>query len=149
MTAVMDLNNPAHPSHSNHVISTNGRYARRIFHHESPLFESTVQNLVMDWNREITEQCGFIDSEQDIWYINNLHEKPRMNFLMDDVQTINTLEHIFNKLKRDVLGIFHTHPNNVPWPSPRDIVGWPNPKLKWRYFIVTGKDVLEWELVDD
>ena len=145
---MVDLNDPAHPAHSNHVISTKGRMARRVWHHESPLFESTKQNLLLDWNREIVEQCGFIDSEQDIWYVKNMHEKPRTNFLMDDIQTANILDEIYTNLKRNVLGIFHTHPNGVPWPSPRDIVGWPNPKLGWRYFIVNGEDVLEWELVD-
>lgn len=148
MTVLMELD-PAHPSHSNHVIPTHGKKARRVWYPEAPLFESTVQNLLLDWNRDIEEQCGFIDSEQDIWYINNLHDKPRANFLMDSTQTVNTLEYIYEKLNRTVLGIFHTHPNNVTWPSPRDIVGWPNPHLKWRYFIVTNRDVLEWELVDD
>lgn len=150
MTLVMEnLNDPAHPAHSNHVISTNGITAKRVWHPETPLFESTVEYLLLDWGREVTEQCGFIDSAQDIWYINNVHQKPRANFLMDNDQTINTLEKIYNNLSRTVLGIFHTHPNSAPWPSPRDIVGWPNPKLGWRYFIITGKDVLEWELVHD
>jgi len=145
----MDLNNPAHPSHSNHVIPTYGKKAQRVWFTKTPLLEETQKNLLMDWNRGVTEQCGFIDSAQDVWYINNLHNNPRMNFLMDNVQAANTLEKIYNKLNRTVLGIFHTHPNNVPWPSPRDIVGWPNPRLKWRYFIVTSKDIIEWELVDD
>lgn len=144
----MTVTHPSHPSHDNHLISTNGRRAKRIWHHESPLFESTVNNLLLDWNREVTEQCGFIDSEQDIWYIPNVHEKPRANFLMDTLVTTRVLERIYERNDRSVLGIFHTHPNNVPWPSPRDIVGWPNPKLGWRYFIVTYGEVVEWELSD-
>ncbi len=145
----MDLNNPAHPGHSNHLISTRGRKAKRIWHHESPLYESTVEQLMLDWNREVTEQCGFIDSEQEIWYIPNAHEKPRANFLMDSLVATSVLENIYEREDRSVLGIFHTHPNNVVWPSPRDIVGWPNPRLKWRYFIVTANEVLEWELSND
>lgn len=138
--------NPADPSHSNHLISTNGRKACRIWHHESPLYESTVDELLSDWNREPVEQCGFIDSEQELWYVPNVHDMPRMNFLMDNDVAEKILERIFNKEGRTILGIFHTHPNGVTWPSPRDIVGWPNPKLGWRYFIVTGVDVVEWEL---
>lgn len=145
----MDLNNPAHPSHSNHLIPTHGRKAKRIWHHETPLFESTKNQLLLDWNREVIEQCGFIDSEQEIWYIPNVHEKPRANFLMDNQVATRVLENIYELDRRQVLGIFHTHPNNVPWPSPRDIVGWPNPKLKWRYFIVIDSEVVEWELSDD
>lgn len=145
----MDLNNPAHPSHANHLISTNGKRARRIWHHESPLFESTVNQLLLDWNREVVEQCGFIDSEQELWYIPNVHDKPRMNFLMDTYVATNVLERIYEKQERKVLGIFHTHPNGVPWPSSRDLVGWPNTKLNWRYFIVTGDEVVEWEITYD
>lgn len=143
---MLNLNDPSHPSHSNHLISTNGLTAKRVWHHETPLFESTVNQLLLDWNREVVEQCGFIDDEQDIWYIPNIHEKPRANFLMDDQVATGVLENIYERQERKVLGIFHTHPNNVVWPSPRDIVGWPNSKLGWRYFIVTADEVLEWEL---
>lgn len=145
----MDLSDPAHPSHSNHLISTNGKRARRVWHHDTPLFESTINRLLLDWNREVVEQCGFIDAEQELWYIPNVHEYPRMNFLMDTEVTTKILENIYERESQAVIGIFHTHPNGVPWPSPRDIVGWPNPRLNWRYFIVTGKEVVEWELVDD
>lgn len=138
---------PADPAHDNYLISTNGVKAQRIWHHDSPLFESTVEELLREWNYEVTEQCGFIDSEQDIWLMVNIHNSPRANFRMDDAQVNNTLHEIYVKRKREVLGVFHTHPNNVTWPSPRDIVGWPNPKLGWRYFIVTKHEVLEWELV--
>lgn len=34
---------PADPAHDNYLISTNGVRAQRIWHHESPLFESTVE----------------------------------------------------------------------------------------------------------
>jgi proteasome lid subunit RPN8/RPN11 len=43
-----------------------------------------------------------------------------------------------------VLGVFHTHPNDVPWPTPGDISGWPNPDLEWRYWIATNHEVIEW-----
>lgn len=146
---MINLNNPAHPSHSNHLISTHGWRAQRVWHHDTPLHGTTVEELLDQWHADVTEQCGFIDSDQEIWYINNIHESPRRNFLMSNKQTNNTIEHIYNKYKKTILGIFHTHPNNVPWPSPRDIVGWPNVKLGWRYFIVTENEVIEWELVRD
>lgn len=139
---------PADPSHDNHLISTNGLRAQRVWHHENPLYESTVNQLLLDWNREVTEQCGFIDDEQELWYIPNVHEKPRANFLMDTEVATRVLENIYEN-RNSVIGIFHTHPNSVPWPSPRDIVGWPNTRLKWRYFIVTSDQVVEWELCRD
>ena len=138
---------PADPAHSDHLISTNGVKAQRVWYPPEPLYESTVSDLLSEWRYEVIEQCGFIDSEQDIWLMNNVHQSPRGNFRMNDAQVRNTLDEIYNRRKRTVIGIFHTHPNNLPWPSPRDIVGWPNPKLGWRYFIVTKYDVLEWELV--
>ena len=138
---------PADPAHSDHLISTNGVKAQRVWYPPEPLYESTVSDLLSEWRYEVIEQCGFIDSEQDIWIMNNVHQSPRENFRMNDAQVRNTLDEIYNRRKRTVIGIFHTHPNNLPWPSPRDIVGWPNPKLGWRYFIVTKYDVLEWELV--
>ena len=145
---IVDYSDPAHPEHSNHLISTNGRKVERVWHGDPPLFESTVHQLLMDWNRKPTEQCGFIEKEcQDLFYVENVHQAPRMNFLMEKKATEVTLEHIYNTLESSVLGIFHTHPKDVPRPSPRDIVGWPNPKLKWRYFVVTSNEVLEWELV--
>lgn len=140
---------PAHPAHSNHLISTNGLRAKRIWHHEKPLFEATVEELLSNWGRGVTEQCGFIDTDHELWYVENVHEFPRANFLMDEGATTRTLEKIYASAGRGILGIFHTHPNGVTWPSPRDIVGWPNPRLGWRYFIVTGNDVVEWELTRD
>lgn len=140
---------PSDPSHSEHCISTNGYRAQRVWNHPNPLNEITVDDLIKDWEEEDTEQCGFIDSKHDIWYIPNIHDKPRSNFLMEEKETFKILQKIYNVDQNKVLGIFHTHPNNVPWPSPRDIVGWPNPKLKWRYFIVTQNQVIEWELVRD
>ena len=146
-TKLIDLNNPAHPSHSDYLISTNGWRAEIIWYPDNPLYENTVEELLDEWDAEVIEQCGFIDSEQDIWFVDNSHNNPRQNFLMNEKHMAETLQTIYNKEKRKVLGIFHTHPTNIPWPSPRDIVGWPNSKLNWRYFIVTQKEVGEWKLI--
>ena len=141
---------PSHPEHRNHLISTKDRRTERVWHGDPPLFESTIKELLLDWGRKRTEQCGFIEAEnQDLYYVDNIHQYPKMNFLMHGEQTELALERIYNTLESSVLGIFHTHPNNVPWPSPRDIVGWPNPQLNWRYFVVTSEEVLEWKLADD
>lgn len=145
---MINLNDPAHPGHSNHLISTKGKRAQRIFP-DVPLFESTVEHLLEIWDEEPTEQCGFIDSEQNIWVVPNIHENSMKNFLMNQAHVENVMKEIYLKNKNSILGIFHTHPNSLPWPSPRDIVGWPDKAWNWRYFIVTKNEVLEWELVND
>jgi proteasome lid subunit RPN8/RPN11 len=92
------------------------------------------------------EICGLITERGKIWPIANVHESPRANFFFDKDNFIEAVDGIaFQKDK--IIGIWHTHPNGQPWPSPRDLVGWPNPALGWRYWIATPKEVLEWKLV--
>lgn len=144
MMTVFD--DPSLPNATNHLIDTGGRRAERIWQHHLPdhlvagLIESAGQNPRL-------EICGFIDSQFDFWLAPNVHEEPTHNFLMAAEQTKNVLNNIYNLLHLDVIGIFHSHPNNRPWPSPRDIVGWPNTQLGWRYFLVLKDDVTEWRLV--
>lgn len=138
---------PESPLHSSHLISTGGVKAQRLWHHEEPLLESTINELIDIFESHLYECCGLIDTEQNIYRIRNVHKFPRMNFFMDETETREVIEKIYDIRQESVLGIFHTHPNGYPWPSPRDIVGWPNPRLGWRYFLVTADDVSEWELV--
>lgn len=143
----MTIISPSSPSHSSHLISTNGVRAQKIWHHPEPLFESTVNELIDIYEMHSNECCGFIDDEQNVYRIDNVHKYPRMNFFMEEEDVEETIYEIYEIKQSSVLGIFHTHPNGYPWPSPRDIVGWPNPKLGWRYFLVTFEGVSEWELV--
>lgn len=144
MNTILD---PSHPNHTNHVISTNGRIAKRVWHPAEPLFESTTELLIQNCNESRKEVCGFIaEEDQEIYCVDNVHSKPSRNFLMDEEDTERVLTEIYNLRKSKVLGIFHTHPNDVPWPSPRDICGWPNLRLRWRYWVVTNNEVYEWEL---
>lgn len=92
------------------------------------------------------EQCGVIDFHHDFHVIDNIHEHKNHNFLMDEDSFNATMKRIYGEKENAVLGIWHTHPNNVVWPTPRDLAGWPNPDLKWRYWIVTNSEVIEWEL---
>lgn len=138
--------NPADPSHSDHLIPLGGRKAQRVWHPDSPILESVQNELVGICNRFSDEQCGVISSEWNVYPVSNVHLKPRFNFLMDELEFREIIRQIYDVREERVLGIFHTHPNNVPWPSPRDIAGWPNPRLEWRYWIATNKEVIEWEL---
>lgn len=95
------------------------------------------------------ERCGFIDEEQNIHRVDNIHRNPHSNFYMDEDDAEQTINSIYEIYQSNIIGIYHTHPNGYPWPSPRDIAGWPNPALNWRYFLVTRGQVTEWQLVID
>ena len=143
----MDLNNPAHPGHSNYLIDSKGRQAEQLFYHHNPLPESVRTELLDELFLQSEERCGFITEDFEVVRILNSHLEPRTNFYMNEHDASEAINQIYRKLESSILGIYHTHPNNYPWPSPRDLVGWPNPKLGWRYFLVTRGDVTEWRLV--
>jgi len=145
----MTINNPAHPGHTNHLISTNGWKAGRVWHHPEPMLESVRHELITVAQSFRKERCGVIDSEWNVWNINNSHEEPFRNFYISEEDSEEIFRTIYEKRENQVIAVWHTHPNDVPWPSPRDIRGWPNPKLGWRYFIATNDDVFEWELVQE
>ena len=138
--------NPAHPAHTEHLIPTGGRKVERIWHPETPLFEAVQSELTLMCFTNKEEVCGFISEDQDIYYVDNAHEEPTHNFLLDQDSFEAVIRDIYEFHQSRVMGVFHTHPNQLPWPSPRDIVGWPNPELGWRYWIATNMEVTEWAL---
>lgn len=140
---------PANPSHNDYLISTNGWRAEQIFDGE-PLEPDTIQTLIYQQEVYREERCGFITTgQQDVIKVKNSHNDPRMNFYMDPRDVEEHLDFIYKETEREVLGIWHTHPNGYGWPSPRDIAGWPNLELGWRYFLVFRGNVTEWRLVRD
>lgn len=141
------MENAASPSSTDQYIYLGGRKASRIWFPDIPLFESTESALMSDFDFYNEERCGLISSHsQQLFYVENVHEEPKNNFFMDHEEYDLALEEIF-EIGETVLGVFHTHPNNIVWPSPRDIKGWPDPSLSWRYWVVTRTEVLEWELL--
>jgi proteasome lid subunit RPN8/RPN11 len=94
-----------------------------------------------------TETCGFISKAGKFHVVNNVHEEKMRNFLMDEASFHTVIDKIYNEDEDEILGVWHTHPTNIVWPSPRDLAGWPNPDLNWKYWIVTNNEVIEWELV--
>jgi proteasome lid subunit RPN8/RPN11 len=150
MTDMVDISNPAHPAHSNYLISTNGIRAEPVHFHEEPLFESTIEELLSHLDGRLSERCGFITSDdQEVVVIENIHEDSRNNFYMCEEKAIKAIDYIYEKTDRTILGIWHTHPNGYAWPSPRDIAGWPKKELQWRYFLVSRGVVTEWTLVHE
>lgn len=145
--APISEDHPAHPANTNQIISTNGRKVERVFDPIIPLMETTKRRLVLDCHRSSREQCGFLTNREEIFYIQNIHEQNRFNFLMDPAEMLETITEIYEVKQDYIIGVFHTHPNDKPWPSPRDIVGWPNLDLHWRYWIVTNHEVIEWAVI--
>lgn len=145
--ANVDLNNPAHPGHSDYLISSAGRQAEQIFYPGTPLLESVRAELLDICYENSTEQCGFITDDFEVIPVQNSHEVPRTNFYMSEKDAGEAITEIYTHQESEILGIYHTHPNGYPWPSPRDLRGWPNLMLGWRYFLVTRGDVTEWRLL--
>lgn len=135
----------ASPSHSEHLISTNGRFAERVWHPDVPLFESVHNELMMACISNSDEICGLISTDQELFYIENVHDEPSHNFFMSQEEYKMAVHEIFDN-QAEILGVFHTHPNATPWPTPRDLNGWPPFEMNWRYWIVTNKEVIEWRL---
>lgn len=141
MTAILD---PASREHTDQLVSTKGRVAQRVWSTDMPI--ALRNKLIGICQSHAREQCGFISSDWSMYEVRNDHGEPYHNFYMEPRAAEEVLREIYEQRCLTVLGIWHTHPNDVPWPSPRDILGWPDLKLKWRYFVVTNDEVLEWGL---
>ena len=143
----INVTDACHPSNTDQMISTQGRSAQRVF--DQALEKQLHDMLTASCLSSNKERCGFISEDEDIFYVTNVHCEPRHNFLMDAADFETVVTEIYDIRQTRIEGVFHTHPNNVPWPTPRDLVGWPNPMLGWRYWIVTNTAVIEWKLVDE
>lgn len=140
------LSRHASPDAHNHMIDTGGRRAERIWEPANPLADSIKKEMMEACQTSEFEVCGLVSSTGEIFYLANDHTYPRTNFLV----TNDVMKIVLANMIQDghmPIGIFHTHPNSHPWPTPRDVVGWPNPDLGWRYWLATRTDVTEWMLV--
>ena len=143
----MTVISPSDPRHSDQLISTGGLRARRVIPIGTQILGlSTHDDLISLCQKNSEETCGFLTFQEDIFLVKNSHVQPQFNFYMDEESFKETVHEIYQIKKSKIMGIFHTHPNNQPWPSPRDIAGWPNRALNWRYWIATRKELIEWEL---
>ena len=149
MYRTQNEDDPAHVSHGDYLISTNGFRAESIEYPCDALPQSTIEKLLSELDGHHMERCGFITNNFEIVRVQNVHTDPHNNFYMDEEDANECFQYIYEELKDHIIGIYHTHPNGYPWPSPRDIVGWPNLALNWRYFLVSRGNVTEWRLVRD
>ncbi|AHZ95372.1 major capsid protein [Mycobacterium phage Damien] len=142
---------PFHPAHRDHSISLGGRRVERVDDPKLQLCDFVRKQLLAIATKSKNEVCGLISvgddaTSQQIDFVTNVHEFPRDNFYFDQDEFRQLIADLCRNDRR-IIGMFHSHPNGVPWPSPRDIVGWPNPGLRWRYWVITPTDVIEWRLV--
>lgn len=94
-----------------------------------------------------TEICGIISTSWAVYPIRNMAASPVQQFLLDKKLFRESLEQIC-AVGEKILGIFHTHPSGHISPSARDIQGWPNRDLNWRYFIATTTEVAEFKYLN-
>lgn len=118
----------------------------RVEHPLNPLSNELLAEMVDACRCNSDEVCGLITNQNDVLYVPNSHVEPRYNFYMENEDMREALHEIVQVQQSVVLGVFHTHHTNIPWPSPVDINGWPNPQLRWRYWIATQHEVIEWRL---
>lgn len=143
---MVDPSSPAHPAHNNHLISTGGKTATRIFDPPIEIPENIKKRLINICLTHLRERCGFLTSSGAVYEVDNVHESPHHNFFMDEDHVSRVIDEIYNVSGDFITAIWHTHPNDVVWPSPRDLAGWPRLELGWRYLIVTNNEVFEWEM---
>lgn len=104
---------------------------------------STVAGLKSLWNPH-TERGGLILGDGHQFSIRNVHEDPthHFKFNLDDLQRCIDLHP-----RVEIIGIWHSHPNNCVFPSADDVLGWPK-AAQCRYWIVTEHSAYEWEIKD-
>jgi len=94
-------------------------YIYRIFIHRE--LKDLLDGYILNTNKEI-EQCAMLlgkgNKVLDIIFTENI-DKSSVHFTISDKQLIETYQ-IAEEKQMDVIGIFHTHPFNVAWPSSTD-----------------------------
>ena len=140
------MRNPINLYHipMNNFITPPAKKVERVNFSFDPLDEDARKLLIELCRGNRDEVCGFVGEGGGIFMVPNSHPEPRFNFRMQDDLVAPMLEEICKIRGSSVIGVFHTHPTNIPWPSPMDLAGWPNKTLGWRYWIVTKHDVVEW-----
>jgi proteasome lid subunit RPN8/RPN11 len=91
-----------------------------------------------------TEVCGYLLGDENnlpsFLVVPNVAPRPETSFFMDPQRQLEVVQ----QHKDQIFGVFHSHPQGSKVPSPDDMSGW-HPSMPWRYFIVTGDAVCEYE----
>lgn len=84
------------------------------------------------------EICGFIFKDWSIWQADNVAKYPHRQFEIDPARQLE----LVREYRREMLGIYHSHPSGASSLSTEDTKNWP----AWpaRYWVVTDRQVTEW-----
>lgn len=94
--------------------------------------------MIEHCSRELPyEACGLLSGNSDvihrIWKVKNIDQSPD-SFTMDQKEMNHALCRMKSK-SEELLGIYHSHPSSIPYPSKNDILYFNDPSLL--YFIVS------------
>lgn len=107
--------------------------------------QQTLLTMVMVQSTS-QELCGFIDDQGIVYPIKNVAETPLNSYEMDKEAMMKVIHSDTN-----IIGTYHSHPSGRPWPSVSDtesITHLYQTGCPWRYFIVTGAGVYEFNHKD-
>lgn len=110
-----------------------------------PLHFMTVNYLVeLAKSDEGKEVCGLILANEEVHPILNVAREPARRFEMDPHQQLKAIESAsVEKMGDQIIGMFHSHVSGNPVPSEMDLDHWA--PEGWKYWIVAGDYVVEWE----
>jgi proteasome lid subunit RPN8/RPN11 len=85
----------------------------------------TVEEIIAHARKEEPKECcGILAGKNNcithIFKLTNVETDPE-KYWMDPKEQIQTFEEI-DRLRLDLLGIYHSHPHSPPYPSPLDIM---------------------------
>lgn len=98
-------------------------------------------------SNSIREMCGYILHDGTVIVMPNISASPLDSFEVNAVSQAAVLSNMHG----NVMGMFHTHPRGMCWPSKKDVENWPPAVLQSdiRYFIATTREVGEFRLDED
>lgn len=91
------------------------------------------------------ECCGFLGGKKDtftLYYpLKNCAKDKRKHFFIDQLELLQVLQQ-FTKEGQDLMGIYHSHPNSLAYPSSTDIQLALYPKAVYFIFSLKPKEKL-------
>lgn len=116
--------------------------ATPIRNYDSILKPKTIEELrIKAYQNPHREVCGFITKSQIIIDVENIADDPKHEFFMSP----NSQYEIMRTYKNNILGIWHTHPSGIPYPSEKDTLGAEfGLPLDYWYWVVTTEYVYQY-----
>lgn len=118
------------------------KQATPIRNYDPVLDEKTQTELrIRAYQNPHREVCGFITKSGIILDVENVATNPKDGFFMSPNEQFN----IMRLYKGNILGMWHTHPSGIPFPSEQDRIGAEfGLPLDYWYWIVTTEHVYQY-----